>query len=173
MRAGTCEDISALLDHLRDDPRVDTGRAGITGISQGGFVSFLAITMDKRIKAAAPIIGSPDLECRFGSSRPFEEHSAEVQELVRRYSPLRNFERMPPAALFIQNGADDEVVPVSGVRKLHEKLHPLYAGMPDRYAYREYPGVGHSDTGMREPAIAWLQRHLTFNSRKTEGRSPA
>jgi hypothetical protein len=160
MLVGTCQDISRLLDHLADDPRADVERAAVSGISQGGFVSFMAVTMDKRLKAATPIIGSPDLEDRFGSSQPLEDHSREVIDLVVRSSPLRNYRRIPPTALLVQNGAADETVPVAGVRKLDEKLRELYRQMPDLYQYIEYPGVGHSDQGMREPSIQWLVKHL-------------
>jgi len=156
----TCEDISRLLDHLRGDPRVDVERAGISGISQGGFVTFLAITMDRRFKAATPIIGSPDLEDRFGSSLPLAEHAPDVIDLVVRTSPLRNCHKMPPVALLIQSGAKDEAVPISGLRKLDEQLKPLYREMPERYRYIEYPDLGHSDQGMREPSIQWLAKHL-------------
>jgi hypothetical protein len=66
---------------------------------------------------------------------------------------------MPPAALLIQNGAEDKAVPIEGTRKLDAVLKPLYAQTPERYQYIEYP-VGHTDQGMREPVIAWLRKFL-------------
>lgn len=157
----TCDDISRLIDHLEHDPRVDATRIGITGISQGGYMSFMAITRDKRISVAAPMIGSPDLEATFGSSLPFDQYPAEVQQFAIAHSPLRHFARMPPTALLIQNGADDTIVPVEGVRKLDALLRPLYRDHPERYEYGEYAGVGHNDAGMRATTIAWLERHLS------------
>jgi uncharacterized protein len=165
---GTSDDISSLIDYFKDDCRTDTDRIGVTGISQGGFVSFMAITKDKRIKAAAPIIGSPDLEAQFGNSLPFDEYAEDIQKENIKHSPLRNFREMKPTALLIQNGAEDTVVPTTGVQKLVERLKVLYQDMPERYQYIEYPGLGHSDRVdsmedplvMRKRAIEWLQKFL-------------
>ncbi len=156
----TCDDISRLIDHLEHDPRVDATRIGITGISQGGYMSFMAITRDKRISVAAPMIGSPDLEATFGSSLPLDQYPPDVQQFAIAHSPLRHFARMPPTALLIQHGDADPIVPVAGVRRLDELLRPLYRDLPGRYEYREHTGVGHNDVGMREATIAWLRRHL-------------
>ncbi|MBP6307476.1 MAG: alpha/beta fold hydrolase, partial [Opitutaceae bacterium] len=55
----TADDVSRMLDILVQDPRVDAGRIGMSGISMGGFVTFAATARDPRIKAAAPLIASP------------------------------------------------------------------------------------------------------------------
>ncbi|UKS25270.1 prolyl oligopeptidase family serine peptidase [Paenibacillus sp. HWE-109] len=164
----TTQDISRLIDYLEQDPRADTHKVGISGISQGGYLSFFAITQDKRIKVAAPIIGSPDLEDQYGASPPFDELEPTVQQDIIRFSPLRNYRQMPPVALLVQNGNEDIVVPVEGVRKLEAKLKELYKEMPDRYQYVEYDGVGHAITlnGIEDPLgigqrmMAWFTKHL-------------
>jgi dienelactone hydrolase len=168
MLLGTSSDISSLIDYLQDDSRVNTQRVGISGISQGGYVSFFAITQDKRINAAAPIIGSPDLEGQFGYSLPFDELEETLQQDIIKYSPLRNYTQIPPVALLVQNGNDDQIVPVEGVRKLNAALIKLYNDMPERYHYLEYDGVGHTEsvTGnenplvMRHMAMDWFKRFL-------------
>jgi uncharacterized protein len=168
MLRGTSSDISALIDYLQDDSRADTQRVGISGTSQGGYVSFFTITQDKRIKAAAPIIGSPDLEGQFGYSLPFDELEETLQQDIIKYSPLRNYTLMPPVALLVQNGSDDQIVPVEGVRKLNAELAKLYNDMPERYRYLEYDGVGHTEHVpgnenphvMRQMAMDWFKRFL-------------
>ena len=54
-------DISDLIDRFSDDARTDCDSIGLGGISMGAFTTFLASTLEHRIRAAAPIIGSPDL----------------------------------------------------------------------------------------------------------------
>lgn len=157
---GNCEDVSRILDALEADARADSTRVGCAGISQGGFVTFMAITREPRIGVAAPIIGSPDLEDTFGSSAPFDTYPAALQARLREHSPLRHAERMPPTALFVQNGAQDGIVPVGGTRRLDTVLRLLYADAPERYRYTEYPAVAHDHTPMLRPAINWLVQHL-------------
>ncbi|MGG1555160.1 alpha/beta hydrolase family protein [Paenibacillus ferrarius] len=168
MLLDTVDDISAIIDDLQTDERADAERVGISGISQGGFVSFVAITREKRIKAAAPLVASPDLTDTWGHSLPFVELESDLQEEILRHSPLRNYEAIPPVALLVQNGNADPIVPVGGVRKLNEHLKELYKEMPERYRYIEYDGRGHETVYegserpniMREEVIDWFRRFL-------------
>lgn len=137
------DDMSALLDHFAQDPRTDISRVGITGISQGGYVSFMTITKDPRITVAAPIIGSPDLTDKYGNSLDFDTLAPAVQAAVKQHNPLYHFEKMYPTALFIQCGDEDDIVPVTGPRRLNEKIKDLYKSHPDDYRYVEYAGYGH------------------------------
>jgi len=160
MLLGTAADCSTLLDRLADDPRADVDRAGISGISQGGFVTFMAITKDPRFRAAAPIVGSPDIEGRFGWDLPPERYDHATMALAREHSPLRNCAAMPPCALMVQNGALDELVPPDGARKLDAALRPRYADVPERFRYVEHPDLGHDHRPMMAAAIEWLRRWL-------------
>ena len=47
---GTSEDISKVIDNLKDDSRVDLNRIGMSGISMGGYVTFFTLANDTRIK---------------------------------------------------------------------------------------------------------------------------
>jgi dipeptidyl aminopeptidase/acylaminoacyl peptidase len=158
----TCADISKMIDYYEKDERIDTQNIGITGISQGGFISFMMITSDKRITAAAPLIGSPDLTGEWGFSPEFGELPKDLRNEIIKYSPLNNFEKMTPCALFIQNGVLDKVVPVSGVRMLNEKLIALYKD--GGYDYAEYPNIAHAATEyMQRRAADWLISHLLYS----------
>lgn len=164
----TADDISAVIDHLGADGRADTQRVGISGISQGGFVSFVTITKDKRIKAAAPLVASPDLEGTWGHSPSFELLEDDLKADIIRHSPLRKHALIPPVALLVQNGNADTIVPVDGVRNLDILLKELYKDMPERYRYIEYDGQGHDiriEGGknpdiMKDEVIAWFLRFL-------------
>lgn len=155
------KDMSAIIDHYTSDERVDISRVGITGTSQGGYVSFMAMTKEPRITAAAPMIGSPDLTDQYGESAPWDEIDANTQARVQEHNPLAHFKAMAHVRLLVQNGDADTIVPVTGVRRLDEKLRPLYASHPDDYRYIEYPGLGHATPDeMQERTIAWLTQSL-------------
>ncbi len=154
------EDMGKIIDYYTGNPSVDTARVGMTGISQGGYVAYMTMTKDARIKAAAPLVGSPDLEDKYGNSQEWEIIDEETQKYVLSHSPLRHYEKMAGTALLIQNSAEDTVVPVGGVRRLDRKLRPLYDDKGN-YQYIEYFGIGHEVTpDMKRRAIDWLAEKL-------------
>jgi dienelactone hydrolase len=53
----TVFDVTRLVDYLQTRPDVDADRIGMTGISEGGVVTWMATAIDDRIKVAAPVIG--------------------------------------------------------------------------------------------------------------------
>ncbi len=155
----TSEDITRLLDHFSSDSRVDIRRAGMTGISMGGFTTFMTATLEKRIKAAAPMIGSPHWEMML--EYPGTVIEKEVMKQIMEYDPYSNFSKFKPTALLVQNGAEDMLVPTAGAKRLDEKLRVLYADMPERYKFIEYPGVAHETTPeMIDRVIGWFKKYL-------------
>lgn len=155
------EDMSAIIDLYEQDSRVNTKKVGMTGISQGGYVAFMTMTKDPRITCAAPLIGSPDLEDKYGNSPDWDTIDKDVQDYVLQHSPLRNYEKMYPTALLVQSSIGDTIVPIGGTRRLDEKLKPLYKDCPENYQFIEYPGLGHDcPWEMQEKAIAWLNAKL-------------
>ena len=153
-------DMSKIIDYFVGNPAVDTSRVGMTGISQGGYVTYMTMTKDPRIKAAAPLIGSPDLEDMYGHSQEWEIIDEDTRKYVLAHSPLLNYEKMVHTALLVQNSAEDPVVPVGGVRRLDRKLRPLYDDSSN-YQYIEYFKIGHAVTNeMKERAMEWLVEKL-------------
>ena len=53
----TTYDVLRLLDYLETRGDVDAKRIGMTGISEGGVITWMAAAADERIRVAAPIIG--------------------------------------------------------------------------------------------------------------------
>lgn len=155
------DDMSAIIDLYEKDDRANAVKVGMTGISQGGYVAFMTMTKDSRITAAAPMIGSPDLEDKYGNSPAWGEIEKDVQEYVMQHSPLRNYEKMFPTSLLIQSSIEDTIVPIGGTRRLDEKLKPLYERYPKNYQFIQYPGIGHeTPIEMQDKAIDWLVKKL-------------
>ena len=54
----TAKDIHKVITFLENNDHIDTSRIGMSGISMGGFITFRALTLEKRIRVAAPFIVS-------------------------------------------------------------------------------------------------------------------
>jgi alpha-beta hydrolase superfamily lysophospholipase len=122
-------------------------RLGAGGISMGGYIVYRALLEERRIRAAAAILGSPQWRL------PWPE------------SPHRHPDRFYPTALLSQCAELDQSVLPRFAREFHRQLEPHYAQAPERLRYVEFPGVGHF---MPEPAwdqlwdnvLQWFRRFL-------------
>lgn len=142
----TVNEIPALIDEL-EKTLLYRGKLGICGISMGGFITYGAVALDKRIKAACPIAGCPDW---------LGDHKD---------SPHLKPERFYPAALLSQNGGSDHSVNPRYARQLHQQLLPFYAEEPGRLAYVEFEGEGHFMTEqgwyfLWENVLIWFNHFL-------------
>ena len=157
----TAEDVTRIIDYLRDIKEADIGRVGITGISMGGHIAFMATAYDNRIKAAAPIIGTPDWTGLIDSHPNFTRPEGEFLDYIMQFEPLTHYENFYPSALLIQNGVRDVTVPITGARRLVDKLKGLYKDIPEKYLLIEYPETGHEVTqNMIVEAVNWFRRYL-------------
>ena len=50
-------DVQTLIDHYAGDPRIDLRHSGVTGLSMGGYASFLIFADIPTVQAAVPMIG--------------------------------------------------------------------------------------------------------------------
>lgn len=117
--------LPAMIDDLAARRGTGGGGIGVAGISMGGYIAYEAVLADRRIKAAVPIIGSP-------------EWKAAAEKC-----PARRPERFYPAAVLSQTAGRDTVVPPDAARRLHERLAGYYAKEPGRQSYIEYPESEH------------------------------
>ncbi|MBN8451458.1 MAG: dienelactone hydrolase family protein [Candidatus Accumulibacter sp.] len=142
---GTVAEVPALIDRLVELDLTDQQRVGVAGVSMGGCIAYGAIAGDRRLCAAAVLLGSPEWAL------------AEVPELA--------VERFFPAALLSITAEHDTVVPPAAARVLHEKLEPRYHKHPERLSYREMAGASHFMQPQEwasavDLASAWLTRFL-------------
>jgi dienelactone hydrolase len=143
----TAAEVPAIVDELVAVGWAYEGRLGITGRSMGGEISYAAVLNESRIRAAAPMVGSPEW------TLPWPD------------SPHRHAERFYPVPILSHSAELDEYVPVQYIRDFRDRLTPLYAQSPDRLRYIEYPGVGHALTPelwheAYQRVVAWFERWL-------------
>jgi dienelactone hydrolase len=163
---GTASDISLVIDYFVQRADVLPDKIGVMGVSMGASIAYLATTLDDRIKASVPIIGTPGWDLSLmpedrGQFGGWPEPDDELIALVANYDPRNRAERFFPKALLMLNGVQDEVVLIDGPRQLYQKLQPLYQGQPERLSFITYEEVGHEFTEeMRHEAVRWFKRFL-------------
>lgn len=145
--SATAAEVPAIVDGLVALGWVHDGRLGITGRSLGGEISYAAVLAEPRIRAAAPMVGSPEW------TLPWPD------------SPHRHPERFHPVPILSHGAELDQFVPAKYIRDFHDRLTPLYAHSPERLRYIEHPGVDHFLTPdlWRETygrVVAWFERWL-------------
>ncbi len=144
----TAREVPALLDALVAEHGADPARLGIGGASLGGYITYAALVEERRLRAAVPLIASPEWNLPLPAS------------------PHQHLERFFPVALFSQTAGRDEVVRSSDTRGFHARLEPFYARAPERLRYREFPESAHMmraedwEEATRD-AVAWLVRFLS------------
>jgi dienelactone hydrolase len=143
----TAAEVPAIVDELIGLGWADEGRLGITGRSMGGEISYAAVLNEPRIRAAAPMVGSPEW------TLPWPD------------SPHRHTGRFYPVPILSHSAELDEYVPAKYIRDFRDRLTPLYGQSPERLRYIEYPGVGHFLTPelwqkTYQRVVAWFERWL-------------
>jgi hypothetical protein len=150
------------LDYLETRKEVDKDRIGVTGRSGGGAYSWWITTLDDRIKAAVPVAGITDLQNHvvFGCV----EGHCDCMYIVNTYRwdyPLVAA-LVAPRPLLISNSDKDNIFPLDGVVRLHEKVREIYK------LYDAEKNLGlhitegpHKDTQeLRIHAFVWFNRFL-------------
>jgi hypothetical protein len=150
------------LDYLETRKEVDKDRIGVTGRSGGGAYSWWITTLDERIKVAVPVAGITDLQNHvvFGCV----EGHCDCMYIVNTYRwdyPLLAA-LVAPRPLLISNSDKDNIFPLDGVVRLHEKVRNIYR------LYNAEKNLGlhitegpHKDTQeMRIHAFVWFNRFL-------------
>jgi dienelactone hydrolase len=141
----TIAEVPSLFDRLRDEGLADENRLAVAGVSMGGYVSYGAVVADRRIRAAVPLLGSPEW--------PHPE------------SPHLHPDRFFPTALLSITGGADESVPPDRARAFHQALEERYRDDPERLRYVEIEGAPHmmhpADwAGAIRDVMGWMERFL-------------
>jgi dienelactone hydrolase len=153
----TVREVPALLDALQDFLGDGLGPIGITGISMGGYIAYGAAPLDARLKAAVPILGSPDW-------RP-KQPGTPTDEWIVGQSPCFRPELYAQIPLLAFNAGRDDSVPAAPSRDFIQALRERHGASPDRVQFVEYPESTHfmreqDWNDLWERAIAFFRAHL-------------
>ena len=146
---------------------MDGERLGVTGRSGGGAYSWWIAAIDERIKAAVPVAGITDLtnhvidgtveghcDCMF-MLNTYRWDYAQVAALVA------------PRPLLISNTDKDNIFPLEGVVRVHEKVRNIYRlhKAADKLGLHITEGP-HKDTQeLHLHAFVWFDRYLKGETR--------
>ena len=155
MVRATADELPLLWSDLRSKSG-GLGELGVCGISMGGCITFAAACNSTLIKAAAPILGSPDWS--LGGLRPT---SKEWWQDTPHHSP----EWFPPVALLVQNAGLDVNVPPQPARDFIREASRYYGHAQERLKYFEYPDSDHFMNAMDweilwARVVGWFERFL-------------
>lgn len=150
------------LDYLQTRSEVDPEKIGITGRSGGGAYSWWTAALDDRIKAAVPVAGITDLQNHVVDG--CVEGHCDCMYLVNTYRwdyPLVAA-LVAPRPLLISNSDKDNIFPLDGVIRVHDKVRRIYR------LYNAEKNLGlnitegpHRDTQeLRVHAFVWFNRYL-------------
>ncbi|HEY5756360.1 MAG TPA: S9 family peptidase [Steroidobacter sp.] len=168
------EDIESGLDHLIDLGLADAQRAGIYGMSWGGYAAAWGATWGShRFKAAVAASGIYNWisEAGSGNTRMHEQLSHwdaplyENFDLYLNRSPLYQVRKARTPVLLL-HGERDVSCPVTQAMEFHTALK--WAGVPVELVI--YPRQGHYITeqahqrDFMERSLAWFDRHLSSES---------
>jgi dienelactone hydrolase len=140
---------------------IDISRAGILGISCGGFVAHALAVRRPQFAAMVAAISSPDWMTIDESLAPDPLSALGMQ--IARTSPINHGEDYPPLPVLMLNNDGDRVVSGIGSRRLFEMLKPKYAeiGIEHRLRLKVYDSTEHFfSTEMMAEAVDWFRAHL-------------
>ena len=150
------------LDYLETRKDLDATRAGITGRSGGGAVTWYTAAADDRFQAAAPVHGTwsvgPHIAC------DAVRENCDCIYFWNTYQldlPIVGA-LIAPRPLHIVNAKKDEAFPPAGYDPVHQSLQRVYGwyGAPEKLATFE-ADTGHQDLPLyRKPVGEWLNRWM-------------
>ncbi|HEX8273725.1 MAG TPA: alpha/beta fold hydrolase [Longimicrobiaceae bacterium] len=118
-------DLQRAVDVLRSRPNVDAGRIAFVGFSWGGATGALFVGIERRLKAAALVVGHGGQVSHATGPEGFKLISgfpcARRVAWIRAMAPVEpiRFVGHANVPLLLQNGTSDEFIPVADAAELH------------------------------------------------------
>lgn len=152
------------LDYLFSRPEVDQQRVAVTGISMGATRSWWLMALDERIKTGVAV----------GCLTRYQELIAEeklkahgiyyfVPGILTKFDTEAIISLIAPRPVLFMTGDEDIGSPVAGIRKIDEKVRPVYElyGAQDSFGNIIYPNTGHVYTpDMWDKMLKWMKDRL-------------
>ena len=159
-------DLQRAVDVLRARVNVDDGRIAYLGISYGGAMGALFVGIERRISAAALVVGDGGLVSHFTGPEDLNflaglPCATRVNwfRAMAPIEPIRFIAHASPTALLLQNGRVDNLVPAADAEALH-------AAAPEPRTLRWYD-AGH---GLNQQALwdrhDWLHQQIGLDARQ-------
>ncbi len=167
----TALDINVLIDHYKEDPRVDVEKIGFSGYSMGGWAAFYSSSINPQIKATAAIAGMADFEQSWGdlilecSTYPkwaeilkqMEEETAQRTAYIREMNPITYLveESLNPLLMIC---GDLDQRPKKSCLDLYGKIDKGNLRKTDHLKLSIHDGIDHQLTlPMAEETAAWFE----------------
>ena len=120
------KDLQRAVDVLHARANVDNTRIAYLGISYGGAMGALFVGIERRIKAAALVVGDGGLVSHFTGPEDFSFMAGlscatrvDWFRIMAPIEPIRFIPHASPTALLLQNGRVDNLVPPADAEALH------------------------------------------------------
>jgi len=167
----TALDINILIDHYKDDPRVDVEKIGFAGYSMGGWAAFYSSSTNLKINATAAIAGMVDfgqtwedliLECSTYPEwdeilKQVEDQTAQRTAYIREMNPITYLIEEPLNPLLLICGDLDQK-PYKSCLDLSSKIDKKNHRKIDRLQLRVHDGIDHQLTlPTAEEIAAWFE----------------
>jgi dienelactone hydrolase len=168
-------DVRTLLAHFAADTRFDVTRCAVTGMSLGGYASYLVFANLPQMRTAVPMVGIPTFtrrwtdildECACSNEEWAAALTAVAPQvaahtaLVAEMDPAERLLHAAPRALLIMNCDFDSDQPKHYAIEFYRELRKSYAASPEKLRLAIYP-AGHTVTPeMERDAVAWIVGHL-------------
>ena len=160
-------DLRRAVDLLTARPDVDQRRLAYVGISYGAAMGGLLAGVEDRIKAYVLAVGDGGLVSHFtgpdDTGGPLQALPAAERErwlqTMRPIEPINFVGQAAPAALLLQAGTMDELIPQEDARRYQQA-----ASQPKEVRWYE---AGHMlNCSAREDMMAWLGHHIRINPKQ-------
>lgn len=152
------------LDYLFTRPEVDKQRVAVTGISMGATRSWWLMALDERIKTGVAV-GCLTRYQDLIAEEKLKAHGIYyfVPGLLTHFDTEAIISLIAPRPILFMTGDEDMGSPVSGIRKIDEKVRPVYKLYDKESAFVNiiYPHTGHVYTpDMWEKMLQWMKKEL-------------
>jgi len=152
------------LDYLASLPEVDSTRLGVLGMSMGATKAWWLAALDPRVKVCMDVCCLTDYE-ELIRTHGLQYHGIfyYVPSLLKNFQSADINELNVPRARLSVNGSRDPLTPPAGVKKIRERLLPLYREYGKETDCRiELFDCAHVELPeMRAQILQWMDLYLT------------
>jgi uncharacterized protein len=154
------DEIKIIIDHYSALLEIDNSRIGMSGISMGGTITFLAAFYDQRIKVIAPFLSILGYESMAGKNDK-DTMEKEKLKIIRSMDPLYVCDVKTNTAILAQFGANDKITERPILNEFENKLRVLYKECPERLNFIKHNDIGHDvSPNMIKNAVKWFEKFL-------------